>query len=127
MNCLQPFLQACAPQTAPIITGYVSRVSNVDTDRKRELAEKVVDLTVMSRVRSFANLNGVPDADMTEKLRSRMRQEQTELYIKHFEPEQLLALLDFYNTEIGQSILESQKKVSDELAAGTRIVSGEVK
>ncbi|MEZ5490271.1 MAG: DUF2059 domain-containing protein [Gammaproteobacteria bacterium] len=99
----------------------------MDTDRKRELAEKVVDLTVMSRVRSFANLNGVPDADMTEKLRSRMRQEQTELYIKHFEPEQLLALLDFYNTEIGQSILESQKKVSDELAAGTRIVSGEVK
>lgn len=105
----------------------MSRVSSVDMDRKRELAEKVVDLTVMNRVRSFANLNGVPDADMAEKLRLRMRQEQIELYIKHFEPEQLLALLNFYNTEIGQSILESQKNVSDELAAGARMVSGELK
>lgn len=99
----------------------------MDTDRKRELAEKVVDLTVMNRVRSFANLNGVPDAEMAENLRSRMRQQQTELYLKHFEPEQLRALLDFYSTEIGQSILESQKKVSEEISAGTRIVSGEVK
>lgn len=60
-------------------------------------------------------------------MRFRMRQEQTELYIKHFDSEQLQALLDFYSTDIGKSILESQSKVSDELAAGTRIVSGEAK
>lgn len=99
----------------------------MDIERRRELAQKVVELTVMNRVRSFASLNGAPDADMAEKLRSRMRQEQTELYIKHFEPEQLQALLDFYNTEIGRSILDSQKKVSDEVSSGARLVSGEVK
>lgn len=79
----------------------------MDTESKRELAEKVVDLTVMNRVRSFASMNGVPDPAMAEKMRLRMRQEQTELYIKHFEPEQLFALLDFYSTELGKSILES--------------------
>ncbi len=56
-----------------------------------------------------------------------MRQEQIELYIKHYEPEQLQALLDFYGTDIGKSILESQCRVADELAAGTRLVSSEIK
>jgi len=56
-----------------------------------------------------------------------MRQEQIELYIKHYEPEQLQALLDFYGTDIGKSILQSQSRVSDELAAGTRLISSEVK
>lgn len=97
-------------------------MNKVDTDKKRELAEKVVDLTVMNRIRSSATLNGSPDPEMAERSRQRMRQEQIELYIKHYEPEQFLALLDFYSTDIGKSILESQRKVSDELAAGTRIM-----
>ena len=97
----------------------------MDTESKRELAEKVVDLTVMNRARSFATTNGASDPAMAEKIRLRMRQEQIELYMKHYEPEQFVALLDFYNTDIGRSILESQSKVSDELAAGTRIMSGE--
>lgn len=99
-------------------------MKKLNSDRKRELAESVVDLTVMNRMRSFANLNGKPDPVMAENMRLRMRDEQTELYLKHYETEQLLALLDFYSTDMGKSILESQRNVSDELAAGTRIVSG---
>ncbi len=99
----------------------------MDTGRKRELAEKVVDLTVMNRIRTSATMNGVPDPEMAEKHRLRMREEQTELYLKHYEPEQFVALLDFYNTNIGKSILESQKKVSDDMASGMRLVSGEVR
>ena len=96
----------------------------MDSDRKRELAEEVVDLTVMNRVRSSASKNGAPDPDMAEKMRQRMRQQHIELYMKHYNPDQLIALLEFYKTGIGKSILESQKRVSDDLAAGTRIISG---
>jgi len=81
----------------------------------------------MNRVRSIANLNGAPDPEMAEKMRLRMRQEQAELYLKHFTTEQLQALLDFYKTDMGKSILESQSRVSDELAGGIRLVSGEAK
>ena len=99
----------------------------MDTERIRKLAEEVVDLTVMNRVRYSANLNGAPDPVMAEKMRLRIRQEQIALYIKHYEPAQLQALLDFYSTDIGKSILDSQRRVSDELTAGTRIVSSEIK
>ena len=119
----KPFRADCYPENRR----FVSQVSIVDTDRKRKLAEDVVDLTVMNRVRSSASLNGIPDPETAEKMRLRMRQEQIELYIKHYEPEQLQALLDFYSTDIGKSILESQCRVADELAAGTRLVSSEIK
>ncbi|PHS06164.1 MAG: hypothetical protein COA78_14510 [Blastopirellula sp.] len=80
----------------------------------------------MNRARMFATVNNEPDPEMTEKLRLRMREEQTVLYIRHYEPEQLLALLDFYSTDIGKSILDSQKRVSDDMASGVRLVSGEI-
>lgn len=96
-------------------------------ESKKELAEKVVDLTVMNRVHTFATLNDKPDPATAAKHRARMRDEQVALYIKHYETEQLLALLDFYSTDIGKSILESQKRASDDLASGIRLVSGEVK
>lgn len=99
----------------------------MDAERKRELAEKVVDLTVMNRISTSATMNGVPDPEIVEKHRSRMRKEQTELYLKHYEPEQFVALLDFYNTDIGKSILESQKNVSDDMASGMRLASVEVR
>jgi len=97
----------------------------MDTREKRKLAEKVVDLTVMNRARATATVNNKPDPEMTEKLKLRMREEQTELYVKHFDSDQLLALLDFYTTEMGKSILESQKRVSGDISSGMRIVSGD--
>ncbi|NQV69308.1 MAG: DUF2059 domain-containing protein [Pseudohongiella sp.] len=94
----------------------------VDAEGKRRLAEKVVDLTVMNRAKTFASDSNGPNAALTEKLSLRMREEQTVLYIKHYETEQLNALLDFYNTEIGKSILASQERLSAEMASGVRLV-----
>ena len=45
----------------------------MDSDRKRELAEEVVDITVMNRVRSSASKNGAPDPDMAEKTKKKWR------------------------------------------------------
>lgn len=95
----------------------------MDAEEKRSLAEKVVDLTVMNRVRGIATDSNGPNAGMTEEFRSRMRAEQTALYVKHYEPEQFIAILDFYNTDIGKSILASQERLADEMASGTRLVS----
>lgn len=96
-------------------------------EEKRKLAEKVVDLTVMNRAKAFASDSNGPNAEMTEKLRLRMREEQTVLYIKHYETEQLMALLDFYSTETGKSILASQERLSNDMASGIRLVSEEVR
>lgn len=92
-------------------------------DKKRELAERLVDLSVMGRAKCVASDNCGPNKDLMNKMRSRMRQQQISLYCKHFQTEQLQALVDFYSTEMGKSILRSQERISDELSfglAGTR-------
>jgi len=89
-------------------------------DQKRELAEKVVDQTVMHRMKITSDSNG-SNPQLTEKFRSQMREQQIDLYCKHFEIEQLQALLDFYSTEMGKSILESQKRLSGDISSGLRI------
>jgi len=99
----------------------------VNAEEKRNLAERVVDLTVMNRAIAIASDSNGPNADMTKKLRFRMREEQTVLYIKHYETEQLMALLDFYNTEIGKSILASQERLSHDMAFSVGVASGEVR
>lgn len=78
----------------------------------------------MHRVHAVAIKNGMPDPEMTETLRSRMRAEQTELHIRHYEDAQLAALLDFYATDMGKSILASQESLAKEIASGTRLESG---
>lgn len=97
----------------------------MSADSKRDLTEKVVDLTIMNRFRATATSNGKPDPEMAEKLRLRMREEQIVLHLKHFESEQLSALLEFYGTEVGASILKSQEQIASEIQAGFRLVSGE--
>lgn len=93
-------------------------------DSKRELAEKVVDLTVMNRARATATVNGKHDPEKTEQLRLQMREEQIALHMRHFEVDQFRALLDFYSTEIGASILNSQEEIANEVHSGFRLVSG---
>lgn len=78
----------------------------------------------MHRTHAVAIKNGLPDPETTEMLRSRMRAEQTALHIRHYEEEQLSALLDFYSTDMGKSILASQESLAKEIASGTRLESG---
>ena len=99
----------------------------VDSEQKRRLAEEVVDLTVMNRFRSFSAGSTGRSADGDMQARVRMRQQQTELYKKHFEVEQLTAILDFYRTELGESILTSHERLVDDMASGFRLVTEEVK
>ena len=96
----------------------MSWVNHVSTDEKRILAEKVVDLTVMNRARAIASDSNGRNAEKTEKLMSQMRGQQIDLYIKHYHPAQLKALIDFYDTDMGKSILVTQKHVSEDMAFG---------
>ena len=87
---------------------------------KRKFVEQVVDLIVMSRNRSTASdLNG-PNLEMTQKLRSKLREEEIALHMKHYESEHLVALLDFYNTEMGESILSAQIRMSHDMSSGLK-------
>lgn len=71
------------------------------------------------------NSSGLEEQD-EEKFRKRFFDQQTNLHLKHYEVEQLVALLDFYATDIGKSILESQERVSDEIVSGMQLISGEI-
>ena len=83
------------------------------TDEKRKLAERVVELTVMNRLQD----------QMPEEVKERLREEQVGLHLKHFEPEQLMALIDFYETEMGKSISLCQKRMADDFRSGIKLVS----
>jgi hypothetical protein len=93
-------------------------MTNGSDDDVRELAARVVRLMVREPAYSG---NGI-----TEEYRQQMTQryfdEQTELRVKHYTVEQLQALLDFYSSAMGRSILDSQNRMLD--AMGPRIVSG---
>jgi hypothetical protein len=99
----------------------------VQTDEKRILAEKIVDLTVISHIQNISTIRTDMAKEMFEKVVSDMREQQIQLHLKHFETNQLAALLDFYSSEMGASILASQRRVSGELAENTKIKSGTVK
>jgi hypothetical protein len=82
-------------------------------DEKRKLAERVVELTVMNRLQD----------QMPEEAKERLWEEQVGLHLKHFEPEQLTAHIDFYETEMGKSISLSQKRMADDFRSGIKLVS----
>lgn len=87
-------------------------------DEKRELAARVVRLMVRKPAYSG---NGITE-EYKEKMTQRYFDEQTELRVQHYTTEQLQALLEFYGSDMGLSILESQNRMLD--AMGLRIVSG---
>ena len=96
------------------------------TDNKKDLVKKLVELTIRDPVAAISGNPSELDKKMNEKLRSRIREEQINVRIKHFTLDQINALLDFYATEMGQSIIESEKRISKEFLAGIELVSGEV-
>jgi len=56
-----------------------------------------------------------------EELRNRYFDGQIALREKHFSLDQLRAMLDFYSSDMGKSILESQNKMIDD--TGFKLVS----
>lgn len=91
-----------------------------------EEKRKFVDLTVRDPMRKHPAEADGPVKEINEKIRQRMRKQQIEIRLKHFNPEQLVALLDFYETDMGKSIITSQGRISDEIASAMQLVTHEV-
>lgn len=91
-------------------------------DEKRVLVERLVELTVRD-VMSDSDMSTSIGKELKNRMRQKILQEQVELRLKHFELEQIEALLDFYSTDIGKSILKSQSNIDQELSARISIVS----
>lgn len=89
-------------------------------DQKRELATKVTHL--MLREPNITG-QGITEEQIAE-LRGQYYDQQIALREKHFSERQLRALLEFYSSEIGQSILKSQEEMSNDM--GISLKSGPV-
>ena len=93
---------------------------------KLGLVERLVDLTVRNPVGAISGNPTDIDMEMHEQIRQRARQQQIDVRLKHFTTEQVRALLDFYESDMGRSIIESEKRIAEEFIAGFQIMSGEV-
>ena len=103
----------------------------MNAEEKRKLVEELVALSVGDPVRKHPVRKHPPGAadlfnEIDEKIRQRMREKQINVRLKHFSPEQIVALLDFYATEMGKSILTSQGRISDEIASAMQLITHEV-
>ena len=82
---------------------------------KQKLAERLVDLTMKDRFPG-------PLAEGATEARKEMRQRRgdkfmqlwAEIYAKHYADEQLLAILNFYESDIGRSILDTRPALTAE-------------
>lgn len=101
----------------------------MNAEEKRKLVEKLVDLTVRAvrdPMRKHPALADELFKEINEKIRQQMRKQQIEIRLKHFNLEQLVALLDFYETDLGKSIIASQGLISDEIDSAMQLVTHEV-
>ncbi len=94
-------------------------------DEKKKLIEKLVDLTVTDTLSESDMSTSIGHA-LASRMRERIRQEQVDIRLRHLEPEQISALLDFYSTAMGKSILESQSRIDREIAISMSNISNEV-
>lgn len=93
----------------------------MNPDEKRKLVERLVALTMPELVCDAKSV-AEETVEFASRLREKLLQKQIELHIKHLEPEQIQALLDFYDTDMGASILKSQAKIEEELANTVSVV-----
>lgn len=83
-------------------------------ERKRLLASKLLRLTGSADLPSSRD---APDslAQAMKRLNEMQFEAMTDLYVKYFSEEQLNYQLDYYQSEIGQSILETGRAIYAEL------------
>ena len=98
----------------------------MNTDNKRKLVEKLVELTVRDPVSEVTGSASEIGLELREKLRERFKEQQVNIRLRHFSEDQLKALVGFYETDMGISILEAQNRISEELAAGIELISSGV-
>lgn len=88
---------------------------------KAEKSERLVELTDsgISR-RRFDSSIPAEHRDLRRTLEEDSRKLQIELRAKHYSEEQLDALLGFYESEIGTTILHANKRIREEFSDGYR-------
>ena len=94
-------------------------------DEKRKLVENLVNLTVGDTL-SETDMSTRIGYEFATRMRQRIQKEQIDIRMKNFDEGQIRALLDFYGTEMGQSILASQSKIDHELASSMAAISSDV-
>ena len=83
-------------------------MNNEDQYKK---AKRLVELTGVGRNYISGSRLEAPPEDSEADRQKTLIEQQIELRAKHMVPEQLDALLDFYSSEMGQSILKAQERI----------------
>lgn len=99
--------------------------TSVHNNKKKKLVEKFLNLKA-SLLMSDSELSLNSDSEYSKHMRLKFSKEQVDLHLKYFDIEQLEALLSFYDTAIGKSILENQIKIDHEISSDISIISDEV-
>lgn len=94
-------------------------------DDKKKLVERLVDLTVCNTI-CESDMSTKVGSALARGMRQRMRQEQIDVRMKHLSPEQISALLAFYDSAMGRSILASQAEIERELGSSMSVISHDV-
>jgi polyhydroxyalkanoate synthesis regulator phasin len=95
-------------------------------DEKRELVQRLVEIHTSQDLVSAADLSMSAGKDFSKCMTQKIQQEKIELHLKYFDTEQIRALLDFYDSPMGRSILESQSKIDFDLTEHISIISNDV-
>ncbi len=109
----------------PIHQGVIYPGGLMQPVEKKKLVEKLVDLTVPDTL-SESDMSSSIGYELASRMRQRIRQEQIDIRLRHLEPEQIHALLEFYDTAMGRSILESQSKIDRDIAESMSSISADV-
>ena len=95
-------------------------------DERREAVKRLFELR-----REFSAgkvREDTPDAikEMRGRVHEKVREAAAELYVEHFSDEQLNAMLDFYGSELGQSIIETQSLIRDRISERMQDIVGDL-
>jgi len=82
-------------------------------DSKIQKAREITSITEAARRKSGNDSASVGD-EVRQKLQAAQTEISVELFAKHMSEEQLDAMLEFYRSEIGESIMIAQQAISGE-------------
>jgi len=86
----------------------------VDSERKRDIAEKLLELTHQTEQLEYDGASGVMTPVLAQ-LREKQRTLMLELYVEYYSEEQLRSELAFYTSEIGESIVKARSEIAKRL------------
>ena len=86
----------------------------MDSERKRDIAEKLLELTHQTEQLEYDGASGVMTPVLAQ-LREKQRTLMLELYVEYYSEEQLRSELAFYTSEIGESIVKARSEIAKRL------------